>query len=215
MNFIVSIIHVVVDVEQAADFLIDVLNFQERSRTQDSVQVDNGALSVRLVTTGIMARAKTTLELEMSTEDLPAAAQHYQAIAGVEILTEPQRLSQEQLEMRLQGPQNIIITLSKTFDEDELAILLPLPTSLDWHEDAEIAVQRLLRIVPLGFREQARQRVTEQAEMAAAYNGEVTVDQLTAIRSLAQATPTFQHQALREALAVEGLNTDVELVESD
>ena len=72
--------------------------------------------------------------------------------------------------------------------------------SLDWHGEAELCVKKILLQVPIGFRQSARIRITERAEILAAECGLITVDIDHAVQALAQATPTFQHQSIDIAL---------------
>ena len=93
-----------------------------------------------------------------------------------------------------------MLTLTRDFNEDELGVFPPLPMSLDWDADAGRCIQKILRVVPLSFRQVARVRITEKAEMLAAEEGSVTVNLDCAIKALAEATPVFQHPSLVEGL---------------
>jgi catechol 2,3-dioxygenase-like lactoylglutathione lyase family enzyme len=208
MSFAFAVIHAVDDVEQAAAFFRDVLDFREHSRGSDWAQVENGALTVRLVAAHRFARAPSDLELDLATPDVPAASAALLERKGLEPLMAPTWVSAERMEARLRAPHRVVLTLSRTFDEDALGILPELPTRLVWTEDAVAYTQRLLRLVPVSFREQSRRRVIECAETLAITAGGVTVDRDTALRALVMSTPAFQHEGLRAALRGEGIDPE-------
>lgn len=208
MSFAFAVIHAVDDVEQAIAFFRDVLAFQERDRGSDWAQVENGALTVRLVAANRFARAPNDLELDLATPNIPAAIAALLEQEGLELLMTATWVSPERMEARLRTPYRVVLTLSRTFDEDALGILPDLPTSLVWTEDAVASTQRLLRLVPVSFREQSRRRVTECAETLAIAAGGVTVDRDTALRALVMSTPAFQREGLRAALREEGIDPD-------
>jgi hypothetical protein len=65
----------------------------------------------------------------------------------------------------------------------------------------------MLKLVPIGFRQAARTRVTERAEMLAGEAGQILVNLDNAVRALAATTPVFQQSALVSALQQEGIDT--------
>ena len=215
MNFVVSVIHAVAQLDQAAAFFAQVLDFKELDRGEDWIAMENGALAVRLVTTTAARREAGELELEMSTQDVQEAATEFLQQKNIQLLTDTTWVSPEREEMRLRAPHGIVITLSRIYDEDELGVLPDLPTSLDWDEDAECCIKRLLRFVPVNFRHPARRRSTERAEMLAVSEGNIAVDKATALRGLVQSTPGFQHQRLRQELLREGIDPDPLFMEID
>ncbi|MDG4549204.1 MAG: DUF2621 family protein [Candidatus Contendobacter sp.] len=206
MSFAFAVIHAVDDVARAAAFFRDVLDFQEHSQGRDWAQVENGALTIRLVAADRFARAPSDLELDLATPDVAAASAALLEREGLEPLMAATWVSAERMEARLRAPHRVVLTLSRVFDEDARGILPELPTSLVWAEDAAMSIKRLLRFVPVSFREQARKRVTERAETLAITAGDVTVDQDIALRALIMTTPAFQHEGLRAALRDEGID---------
>ncbi len=208
MSFAFAVIHAVDDVEQAAAFFRDVLDFREHSRGSGWAQVENGALTVRLVAADRFARAPSDLELDLATPDVSAASAALLKREGLEPLMAPTWVSADRMEARLRAPHRVVLTLSRIFDEDALGILPELPTSLVWTEDAAAYTQRLLRFVPVSFRAQARKRVTECAETLAITAGDVTVERDTALRALVMSTPPFQHEGLRVAFRDEGVDPE-------
>lgn len=207
MNFIVAVIHAVERLEQAVSFFHNVLEFQENGRDDGWVQMENGALTVRLVP-ATHRYPQGELALEMETQDLPGAASLLLQQAGVSRLTGETRVSPERAEMRLRAPHGIQLTLVRHFDEDELGILPDLPSSLTWTTEADTCIKHILRFVPIIFRGLARRRVTEYAERLTVSAGKHTVDRHTALRSLVRATPAFQHERLRAELARAGIDPE-------
>jgi len=145
VSFAFAVIHAVDDVEQAAAFFRDVLDFREHSRGSGWAQVENGALTVRLVAADRFARAPSDLELDLATPDVSAASAALLKREGLEPLMAPTWVSADRMEARLRAPHRVVLTLSRIFDEDALGILPELPTSLVWTEDAAAYTQRSFR----------------------------------------------------------------------
>ncbi|MFO1349295.1 MAG: DUF2621 family protein [Gammaproteobacteria bacterium] len=206
MNFVTAVVHAVADLEGAAAFFMEALDFREQSRGLNAIVVENGALAIRLVAAGENRAGE--LELEMTTADLDGAAAQWLQRQEVSQISAPAWVNPERMEMRLRAPHGVVLRLAREFDEDELGVLRDLPTSLDWMEEAESCVKRILRFVPVGFRDNARRRVTERAEHLAIKAGEVTVDKTTALRGLVLATPDFQIEGLRQSLRAEGVDPE-------
>ena len=205
MHFAVSVMHAVADVEQAAAFFESVLGFHERCATHDGIQMSNGALTVRLVPSTPL-RPEGILEIELETPDLQETVDTLLQHAGSAVLQEEQRVTLERAEIRLQVPHGVLITLARTFNEDELGILPALPATLTWTPEAEARLKQILRFVPVMFRGLARRRVTERAEQLTRVAGKGAVDQQIALCALVQSTPAFQHQRLREELLSAGID---------
>lgn len=207
MNFVLSVIHPVDDVEQAAHFFEHTLGFHERSVTHDGVQLGNGALTVRLVPcTG--PRVPGVLEIEMETRDLQEATAQLRAAGTLRVLQGEAWVTPERMEMRCQGPYGVCVTLARTFNEDELGILPELPVQLTWAPEADACLKQILRFVPVAFRGIARRRVTERAEQLTLAAGKRVVEQPLALRALVQSTPAFQHQRLQEELRSAGIDPE-------
>ena len=206
MRFITSVIHKVKNINTATGFFCTVLEFKCKEQTTEWSVVENGAISVRLITQPADENA-TTLNLELQTKMLAEDTQELLSHPEISLIAEQISNSPERIENKIQCPHGLVISLIREFNEDELEVIPPLPTSLDWDEDAEECVKQLLRIVPLSFRESARIRITEKAEMLIAEKGSITVDINCAVQALAEATPHFQHPALEEALHKRGIDS--------
>lgn len=215
MDFAVSIIHSVSDLANATEFLCSVLGFQQKEVAKHTTVVENGAITIRLID-GCNDIKNSGLTLELQTQDIAATMLHLLNRRGVSVLNQPPLdfNGQERVEALLSAPHSINILLVQEFNEDQLGIMPPLPTSLIWAEDAESCVKRMLKLVPLSFRQPARVRVTERAEMLAGEEGLVTVNLDQAIRALAQTTPAFQRPVLTSALQQEGIDLDCYFEES-
>ncbi len=206
MNFTTAIIHRVDDLFAAGCFLTDILGFNQQNITTEASLVENGALAIRLVPATDDDRSVASLNLEMQTKDIQQATAELLANSAIQLIQASIEISQWRTETHLQGPHGFIITLAQEFNEDDLGIIPPLPTSLDWQQDAEHCVKQMLLQVPIGFRQSARTRITERAEMLIAEHGLISVDIDRAVLALAQVTPTFQHQGIVIALKELGID---------
>ncbi|MCK4842046.1 MAG: hypothetical protein KAT04_09195 [Methylococcales bacterium] len=206
MDFTVAVIHQVNKLSDAMCFFDTVLGFDQQTPTEDGELVENGALAIRLVQTTDAQTVMQSLNLEMQTKDITETTVKLLTLPEIQLIEERVEISQHRVETRLQAPHNVIITLAQEFNEDDLGILLPLPTSLDWQQQAEDCIKQMLLQVPIGFRKAARTRVTERAEMLIAEQGLITVDIDSAVKALAQVTPIFQHQGLEIALKERGID---------
>ena len=204
MDFTTAVIHHVNDLSGAESFLSDALGFNQQTPTDNGVLVENGALAIRLVQTAEAKAVTASLNLEIQTSDIAKTTAKLRGIPSVQVIDERVQISQQRVETRLQGSHGIVITLAQEFNEDDLGILPPLPTSLDWQKNAEDCIKQVLPQVPIGFRQAARVRITERAEMLAAEEGLITVNIAQAVKSLAQVTPLFQHQVLEIELKNQG-----------
>ncbi len=206
MNFTTAVIHRVDDLFTAASFLTDVMGFNQQSITADGTLVENGALAIRLVQIDDAQHSVGLLHLEMQTNDINQAASELLDRPDIQLIQQLIEISQQRTETHLQGPHGIIIILAQEFNEDDLGIIPPLPTSLDWQQDAEDCVKQILLQVPIGFRQGARTRITERAEMLVAEYGLISVDVDRAVLALAQVTPIFQHKGIETALKERGID---------
>ncbi len=206
MNFTTAVIHRVDDLLMAVSFLTDVLGFNQQTITADGTLVENGALAIRLVQTDDEQYTVGPLYLEMQTNNLSQATTELLDRPEIQLIQQHVEISQQRTETHLQGPHDIVIILAQEFNEDDLGIIPPLPTSLDWQQDAEDCVKQILLQVPIGFRQGARTRITERAEMLIAGHGLISVDVDRAVLALAQVTPIFQHQGIEIALKKLGID---------
>ena len=207
MNFVISVIHAVADPVSAAAFLCEALGFKNTCQSTEAVIVENGAIALRLVPDNIARQGDVgCLNLELQTRNMAQATSELLLLPDVMLIAQPVAVNPARVESRLQGPQGILITLVQEFNEDELGIIPPLPTSLIWNEDAEDCIRQMLRLIPVSFRESARIRITERAEILAAEDAEITVTINYAVQALADITPLFQHPMLMSALRQRGID---------
>lgn len=204
MDFVISVIHPVKDVPNAAAFLCTTLGFVLKDQAETALMLENGAVALRLVP--LEGLPPSCLNLELHSQNLPQTTDTLLALPEVSLIAGPIAMGLTRIESRLQGPHGIIITLVQNFNEDQLDILPDLSTSLIWDGAAESCVKQMLRWVPIGFRDAARVRATEQAEMLAAGQASIIVALEHAVQALAETTPTFQHPALLSALQELGID---------
>lgn len=204
MRFVTAIVHYVENLATARDFFCHGLGFYASSQRNDyGVLLENGAVSVRLL------EGKTTsypLNLEIYSQQLDEDCTALLAFSNVSLFSKKKQVHLYRLEICLQAPHNLKITLFQELNEDDLGILPTLPLSLDWEQPAIECVQQLLTYIPLDFRQLARQRIIERAEMLAAEQGEISVILENAVQALAETTPYFQHATLVTALQERGIN---------
>ncbi|MGZ4980495.1 MAG: hypothetical protein ACXWE4_04320 [Methylobacter sp.] len=207
MNYVVSVIHGVADLAGAAEFLCGILGFQQKQTSPDAIIVENGAIAIRLIPRIDSDSPRESLALELQTQDMNGALVELLTHCGINLLSQDLAfIGQERVQTHLQAPHGINITLVQEFNEDQLGIMLPLPTSLIWEEDAESCIKKMLKLVPISFRQPARLRVTERAEMLAGEDASINVSLDTALRALADVTPLFQRPVLMSALQQEGID---------
>lgn len=207
MNFVISVIHAVADPVSAATFLCNALGFKNTCQSTEAIIVENGAIALRLVPDNTEPQGNgSCLNLELQTRNMAQATAELLMLPDVSLIAQPVAVNPARVESRLQGPQGILITLVQEFNEDELGIIPPLPASLIWNEDAEDCIRQMLRLIPVSFRESARIRITERAEMLSAEEAEITVTMHFAVQALADVTPLFQHPMLMSALQQRGID---------
>lgn len=202
MNYVIAVRHRVDDLHHAQILLTDVLEFSLREQGEDFALMENGALNVRLI-----HNPKNTghpLCLDVASNDLDAAVRFY-ARHGFNPPEDAHWVHPFRQEIYLHGPDNIHLTVFREYDEDELGILPELKTSLDWNDDALELTKRLIKSVPLTFRDNARQKIIAMAEADAIVAGRVEVDQALAVRAIIKVTPDFQHDGLKDAMIKNGL----------
>lgn len=205
MRFITSVIHKVEDINAATIFFCTSLGFGVKDRSNGWAIIENGAIEIRLMADA--NKASGCLNLELQTKQHEEDTKELLSHLGVSLIAEKLSDSLDRVENRLQCPHGLVISLIREFNEDELGIIPPLPISLDWEVDAEECIKQIIRVVPLSFRQSARTRITEKAEMLTAGKGSITVDLDCAVQALAEATPHFQHPALEAGLLERGIDS--------
>lgn len=203
----VALAHPVDDPGRTAAVLVGALGFQWR-KPVDAAEpvVENGALAIRLVSTADRAGgAARPLELDVETDDLDGGFEAIRRRATVTRAGEARWLAADRAVRRIELEGGIAVTLIRTLSEDDLHLLPPLPAALDWDEASDLLVRRVLRAVPLPFRDAARRRVTRCSEAVALEAGRVEVDVNAAVLGLAEVTPEYQYEELALALLAEGV----------
>ena len=206
MFFITAIIHPVTNLISASAFLCKNLGFSQKNAREGWVIVENGAVTVRLVLT--TDTITTPLNLELQTKELQQTTQELLALNEVSLVAENIQANVFRLENHLICPHHLLITVFKLSDEDALNIIPPLPMCLDWDDEVVECVQVLLKLVPIDFRDLARVKMTEKAEILASQQGLITVEMSHAIEAMAACSPPFQYPALEAALKERGINPE-------
>jgi hypothetical protein len=204
VNFVLGVVHRVEHPVEAARCLSETLGFNRVETDGDFQVVENGALTIRLVPSD---QPQGWLELDAASEDLSESMGQYLPLGWHpdESGKEPHWATPTREELRLLGPHRFALTLFREYSEDELGILPELPTSIPWEEDADQLVRELLRIVPLAFRDSARERIVKAVETDVLVAGQLCVTRGPAVRAMVRVTPDFQHHSLREEIEQRGL----------
>lgn len=208
MDFVVSVIYKVSSVHHAAEFLTNVLGFYQQQILIDDLLIDNGSVAIRLEKESPPEQSDTGLHLELQTKDIKQTRQQILTRPDVQLLQDITQVSRTRCEAKVQGPYGITITLSQNYSEDDLGDIIPLPTSLIWEPEVEHCLQQMLLQIPLGFRDSARKRITERAEMITAEIGFITVHIDSAIQALTESTPDFQQQTMITTLQSLSIDPD-------
>ena len=206
MRFITSIIHKVEEITTATTYFCTSLGFDIKNQSTSWTIIENGAIEIRLVAAEDAKDASNRLNLELQTKQQAEDTKELLSHPGVSLIGKRISENPDRIENRFQCPHGLVISLIREFNEDELGIIPPLPTSLDWGADAEECIKQILRVVPLSFRQLARTRITEKAEMLTARKGSISVNIDCAVQALAEATPHFQHPALEAGLLERGID---------
>ena len=204
MNYAIAVIHQVDDLNKAQAFLSQALDFHLHEQGDGWAVMENGALSIRLISGA--GQASNSLHLDINSNNLNSSLDFFSK-QGFSHLGESHWVSQWREEIYLNGPYQIRLTLFREYNEDELEILPDLPTSINWHKDALELTRKLLKSVPITFRDSARVKVTECAEADAIVDGRIEVDLEIAVLSLVKVTPDFQHESLKQEMDNNGLNS--------
>ncbi len=186
--------------EKAVFFLRDVFNFKCFCQDDGSWLAKNDALTLVLYEGEISSIA---LQLHSSNlqKDSAYLSNHPQVHAIDPTIQQQGALCWQ----HFQTDCGLRLCLCRTLNEDELTILPPLATNLPWDEAVDLLVRRVLCIVPVDFRKQARERVTERAEFLCLTRGALLVGESDAIEALKDSTLDFQQRELYETLQQQGV----------
>jgi len=208
VNFVVGLIHRVADLAASTAFLCDALSFKQKSTTENVIIVENGAIAIRLIADGETSLPSNAITLELHTQNMAEILAQLLSRPDISLLHQMDTLDRQQrVETLLHTTYGINIMLVQEFNEDQLDIIPPLPTSLIWQDDAEACIKKMLTLVPITFRDVARTRVTERAEMLAGEEASITVTLDNALHALTETTPLFQHPILIATLQQDGIDT--------
>jgi hypothetical protein len=210
VNYVISVIHKVADLTQAENFLIDQLGFKSTAAGDGWVELDNGALGVKLLQSDVADCSE--LNFNISCSDFEDTLEKYQK-QGFKLVSQPFWSAASVQQAYLRGPHHLHLTIFREYDEDELDILPELPTSIDWSADARKMIRQLLKSVPVSFRELARVRVTDTAESNTIVAGETEVSLPLALQSMVQVTPGFQHEGLKAEMNKNGIDPEDYFIE--
>lgn len=205
LNHVVAVLHKTKEPQNARNFLVHQLGFTQHTDDKQGWLVDNGTLHIRLLPLD-PEEAPSRVHLEVLSNRLEKSVHRLTSREDVELRKAIHAISIWRKEAHLTTHYGFDLTLFHEYNEDELGILLPLSTSLEWAEEVQHTIQRILLSVPIAFREKARVEIVEKAEVRAAEDGEIEVFLHHALHACAQSTPLFQHRALREKMLEEGID---------
>jgi hypothetical protein len=191
--------------EKVASFCCTHLDFEESDRGTGWIEIENGALAVRVIPLPAESGPAGPLVLEYRSGDLDATCERLARLPEVRRIAPPERVAHDRIERRVETDLGLTLVVTRKLTEDELEEAPELPTELLWQDEAIHLLQDMLRLVPLAFRDDARRRLTALAESLAAEEGEIEVTQPKALEALLRGTPDFQQRALEQALATRGL----------
>lgn len=197
----VTAIHLSVPVPAlAGQFLCDVLGFEHQPQDDGSCLVNNDAIMLVL-----HVGNASPVELNLHTTDMAVDAARLLALPHVVAIDETMQQQGRLCWQRFDADCGLRLRLCRTLDEDEMAILPPLPSNLPWDDAVDLCVRRVLRIVPVDFRDKARHRVTERAEFLCLAAGSLLVSEAFAVQALKDSTLDFQQRELYETLQQQGV----------
>ncbi|MDH5609486.1 MAG: hypothetical protein OEY56_08400 [Cyclobacteriaceae bacterium] len=187
---------------EVAELMCSQLGFYVESTDENSLVLNNGALSVRLSKPSDFL--PSVLCIDYSVETLDQGRKEMEA-CGFTASSEVQRPSLFRHELPMVGPFGIRLVLFQTFNEDELGLDTDLKTTLDWSPEAVQLAQQLLKEVAIDFREMARKKTIEDAEAMAVATGTMQVDLLRTVEAFIRTTPAFKQPSLIENLEKHGI----------
>jgi len=186
--------------ETTAHFLKDALHFQVEYRSGYGWWVENGSVTM-ILQKGNADYAILEVECTHIENDSKQLLQR----SDIQALTDIQQ-QHNRIEQQLRCDCGILLRLAKVLNEDDMGELLPLPTSLAWDTQTDLSTRRILRVVPLSFRENVRHQITERAEYIAVEQGELCVQESHAMQAFVEVTLDFQYQALFDGMLKEGID---------
>lgn len=207
-HYVIAIAHAVADVEAAAAFLARLPGFEPLPAEPGRAVLANGAITLMLHADGA---ARVPLTLVLSMPDLETSKEELLQLPGVVALDEAVQISPLLREQRLAAPHHFELLLQHRITEDDLAEPIPLPTSLEWSDEALHAARRMVDAVPHQFRDIARQRLVARAEELTMERGDVTVQVAEALRAMAERTPRMQLVPLRNLIGEMGYDPAIPL----
>lgn len=207
-HYVLSIAHGVADVGAATAFCSQLPGFQSLPTEAGRALLANGAVTLTLFPDPNASSATT---LALSVPDLDSSLNELLALPGVALAGGVVQVSPLLREQRLTAPHHFELLLQCRITEDDLAEPIPLPTSLDWSEEALQAARRMVDAVPHQFRDIARQRSVARAEELTIERGDVTVEVAEALRGMAEGTPRMQLVPLRDLIEEMGYDSSIPL----
>jgi len=202
MNYASTFILYAEDLQALQTILIDALEFTMTAQGKGFSVLENGALRIRLVHNS--DKAGQLLNLEISSTDIEVAIKFYQQYGFIQT-GDLHWVHCAREEVTMQAELPICLVISRDYNEDELGIMPELQTSLEWHKDALLITQRLVKTIPINFRDIARGKIISMAEADTIVVGQIEVNQQRAIDAIIKVTPNFQHEALKDEIIKNGL----------
>lgn len=204
MDYVTAVTHEVADLESARELFGKGLGFTLAEEGAGRMQFSNGSVTVSLLH---RQEPATTLSLRLRCDDLEQTAGRL-ATYGVTVAGERFWADERCQEQHFDAPAGVSLTLFRAYSEDELGIEVALPVNLEWASQALMVTRALVKLIPLDFRDTAREKIVAAAEGDALVEGAMAVTLAQAMRAVIRVTPAFQHEGLRETMAKHGLNFD-------
>lgn len=204
MDYVTAVTHEVTDMDVARTLFCQGLGFTLERETAEQLQLSNGSVTLFLQKAHEPA---TTLHLRLRCDELDRAAERL-VVHGVSATGERLWADERRQEQLFAAPERVSLTLYRSYSEDELGIEVALPVKLEWEPRAMDVTRILIKLIPLDFRDSAREKIVAAAEGDALVDGVMTVSLPLAMRAVIRVTPAFQHDGLRQKMAEQELNFD-------
>jgi catechol 2,3-dioxygenase-like lactoylglutathione lyase family enzyme len=192
----------VTSLERAEQLFTRVLGFQLKRRGDGYVDIDTGTCVVRLIKTH---RVEHPVSLRIQVNDVEGAVDELRH-AGMRLLYEPLRTSEQELIAQLADADGHALMLWRELSEDEYEAVPEVPKELSWSPDAEELLKSLLKSVPALFRALVRRRVAKNAEHLAESSRVVTRQEV--IRSFILSSAKVTRHRVRKPLLDHGIDLE-------
>lgn len=189
---------------EVGSFLCDYFDFSETHRDDISLTVNNGVLSLRLLSGD---QEKISLYLDMECDNYLDGIERLKSLSFHPI-SDHRNPTPFRVEQDFEGPFGIRVNVYQNLTVDDLGLLPEVHPNLDWQEDALLMAQQLLKHVSIHFREIARKKMVEQAESFALIEGTMEVSVEDMVTAFLHTTPYFKQDHLQQLLRENGISQE-------